>query len=102
MTTEILRWASAASLALALASNGCAQTAKSAGAEAAKGAVPAGTRAELTTLEDPNTRERLAGVLATPEVQRAIDELSAGISRGVVEGLTSEEAKERLAGLVTA
>lgn len=91
----------AAAVVVALASNGCAPSVRAAGASAAEGAVPAGTHSALSTLEDPATRARIAAIVASPEVQRAINDLSAGVSRGVVDGLTSEEVKRRLDELVS-
>jgi hypothetical protein len=53
--------------------------------------VPAATHSALDTMEDQKTRARVAAVLATPEMQQAMQELSGGLSQGVVNGLTSDQ-----------
>jgi hypothetical protein len=69
----------------------CAPTVRSASEQAVKGAAPAAADAGLSILEDQRTRQRLAEVLATPEMQQAMGELSAGLSDGVVKRLGSDE-----------
>lgn len=71
---------------------GCAPTVRGASAEAASAATPAAAEAGLRLLEDPAVRARLAAALATPEVQEALREVSAGVARGVVDGASSELA----------
>ncbi len=51
-------------------------------------------------LEDARTRERMAAVLATPEMQRALADLSGGLSQGVVKGLSSEQLSAEVDKLV--
>jgi hypothetical protein len=104
----VQRWVSVrrAVLALAIACAGtgvasCATAIRSGGSEAAKGATSAVTHESLKELEDPQVRARVAAVLATPEMQRALGELSAGLSRGVVAGLSSEQLSAHIDGLTT-
>ena len=87
-------------LVLTVAVSGCAPTVQAASASAAKGAAPEITNATLGVFEDPQTRERLAKIVASPEVQRAMQDMSAGISEGVVRGLSDEAMEARLDILV--
>lgn len=80
---------------------GCAPNVRAMSADVAKGATPAAAESGLATMEDPETRARLAKVLGTPEMQLAMREVSAGLSRGVVEGLSSEAMEQHLDKLVT-
>ncbi|MBX3188361.1 MAG: hypothetical protein KF819_15190 [Labilithrix sp.] len=75
---------------------GCGATVRSASA----GAAEAATQAAVVTLEDPETRARVGAVLASPEMQRAMRELSAEVSQGVIDGLTDEERDARVQRLV--
>jgi hypothetical protein len=85
-----------------IGASGCAPTVRSATEAAARAGAPAAADATLQVLEDQRMRERLAAVMATPEIQEAIQELSAGVAAGVVKGITTEEmAPERFAGAVT-
>jgi hypothetical protein len=45
----------------------------------------------ISWLEDPKDRQRVANVVATPEIQRAMGEMSSAIVKGVAAGLTSEQ-----------
>lgn len=78
-------------LALTLAAAGCGAAVRSASSEAATGAVPAAANALLGVMDDEQARQRLAAALATPEMQRAMEELSGGLVKGVVMGLSSDE-----------
>ncbi len=69
---------------------GCAPAIRGTSAEAAKGATSGLTQESLAQLEDPQTRARIAAVLGTPEMQKALQELAAGLSEGVVLGLSDE------------
>lgn len=63
-------------------------------AEAARGAPPALTDSTLDVLEDEQTRARIAAVLATPELQQAMQEISRALTDGIVEGLSDERMSE--------
>jgi hypothetical protein len=51
-------------------------------------------------MEDEQTRARVAALLATPEMQRAMQELSGGLTQGVVKGLSSDEMSVHMNKLV--
>lgn len=63
--------------------------------------MPAATESALEQMEDEKTRARVAAVLATPEMQRAMQELSGGLSQGVVNGLTSDQMTAQTDKLVS-
>jgi hypothetical protein len=81
-------------------SGGCAPSVRSASSAAAEGAVPAAAGSALTTLEDQRTRARVAAVLGTPEMQQAMQELSGGLTHGIVNGLSSDEMNAQMTKLV--
>jgi hypothetical protein len=76
---------------VALASVGCKPAIRSASSEIPRAATPALVDTGLEVFEEPETRQRLADVLGTPEMQRAFEELAAGFTRGALQGLSSEE-----------
>jgi hypothetical protein len=102
MRSSIPRWTSAAASALVLAgaASGCAPSVRSASEQAAHAAVPALTQSTIETFEDPETRAAVAGIIATPEVRAVMKEISADLARGVVDGLTEEQASARLSELI--
>lgn len=87
-------------VALSMALVGCAPavrgTAKNATEGAAVGAVQ--------SLSDPATRQRVAEIVGSPEMQKAIRELSDDVTSGVVDAMGSDEIaarSERLARAIT-
>lgn len=68
----------------------CGQTVSSVASQVPRAAAPAISDATLTELEKAATRQRLADVLATPELQRAMREVSSGFTQGIIEGLSSD------------
>jgi len=82
-----------------LAGAGCTPAVHAASAEIPKTATPAVADASLKVLEDPQTRDRIAAVLGTPEVQKALAEISEGLSIGVLDGLSREQLAQRLKDL---
>lgn len=87
------------SILLSLLLMGCGATVRSAANEVPRIAVPITVDEALKTLEDPQTRERVARVMATPEMQRAVQDFGIAVLRGAVEGGSGTEARERLRGL---
>ncbi len=85
---------------LPLGAIACAPSVRSASKAAVQGAAPAAADAGLTMMEDQRTRQRVADIMGTPEVQQAIQELSGGVSAGVVKGLTSDEMTAHMTKLV--
>lgn len=82
-----------------LLSTGCRASIRAAAAEAPHAAVPAAIDESLKAGEDPHTRERVAAVLATPEMQQAIATIAkAAVAAALVEA-TSEASQERVAEL---
>ncbi len=84
---------------------GCGTVLRSASTEVPRAATPVVIDETLRMLEDPETRRRIAAVLASPEVKASIDGLASNLANGALEGLTSDEAKkllEELAGTVAA
>jgi hypothetical protein len=61
--------------------------------------VPAAVDETLNTLDDPGTRTRIADVMGTPEMQRAMSELGAAASQGVIQDFSSEQTDARLDAL---
>jgi len=72
---------------LALAAAGCGSTIRAASTEVPRAATPVFADAALGVLETQQTRQRIDAVLATPEMQHAIAEFGAGVTRGVGEKL---------------
>lgn len=50
-------------------------------------------------MEDQAARERLARIVETPEVQRAMQQLSVGLSKGLMEGLSQQNVDAYVRGL---
>jgi hypothetical protein len=91
-------------LALALTlllSNGCAARARSLAADLPRTAVPATIDETLKAGEDAPTRDRVAQILATPEMHRAIEDVAKTAVVGALDGLNDEESKERIAALTS-
>jgi hypothetical protein len=105
-TTALARAAALAILgAMSLLIAGCGATVRSAAYEGPHIAVPIAVDETLRSLEDPVTRERVARVLATPEMQRAVREVAAAAMDEALAKSSSEEANARLdevVGRVTA
>ena len=53
--------------------------------------------ATMKRLEDPRARQQFADVMATPEMQRAMGEVSSAFVKGVALGLSSDEMAAELA-----
>jgi hypothetical protein len=62
-----------------------------------RAAVPAAVDETLNTLNDPGTRQRVADLMGTPEMQQAVGDLAAAASERVIRDVSSDEADERLA-----
>src|SRR5262249_38654672 len=77
----------------------CASRARSFAADAPRLAIPATVDEGLKAGEDESTRNRLELVLASPEIQQAIEEVAKAAAKGALDGLSSEETNERLASL---
>lgn len=67
---------------------GCAAHVASAAAKVPKVAIPAAVNASLTSLEDPGTRERLAAIAGTPEMQQVIRGFGQSVVQGVLDDPT--------------
>ena len=89
-----------ASLALCLGT-GCAAPVAELSAEIPKAATPAVVEAGLDTLEDPNTRLRMARLLATPEMRAIQRELAAGLLDAALATLGEEERIARIDALTS-
>jgi hypothetical protein len=88
-------------LTLALLCSACAPTVEGASKAAAKGA----TGGSVQTLENPETRRRIAEIAGSPEVQKAIEEIAGEATTGAARALTDDEMAERtrrLAGAIAA
>lgn len=82
---------------------GCGGVIRGASTEVPRAATPVVIDETLRMLEDPETRKRIAAVLASPEVKASIEDLASTFTNGALEGMTTEEAKahlEKLAGTV--
>lgn len=79
-------------LALALLCGGCAPTVESASKTAAKGATTGGVQ----SLQDPETRQRVAEVAGSPEMQKAIEEIAGDATKGAAQALTDDEMTGRM------
>lgn len=77
----------------------CAPTVRSASEEAVKAATPALAQSTLSVMEDQAARERLAPIVETPEVQRAMQQLSVGLAKGLMEGLSQHDVDAYVRGL---
>lgn len=63
---------------------------------AAGGATPAVIDSGLATLNDPETRAQIAELVASPEVERATQQLVANLADGMLAALTEEERAGRI------
>jgi hypothetical protein len=78
---------------------GCAIPAiREAGKQVTAGAVDQG----LVALEDVRTRQRVAEVMASPEVQDAMRDIAAGFTNGMTGAMTTDEALKRFTFLTKA
>jgi hypothetical protein len=90
--------ASALLLALVL-SCGCAMPAiREAGRQVTAGAMDQG----LVALEDARTRQRVAEVMVSPEVQDAMRDIAVGLTNGVTGALTNDDMLKRVTFLTNA
>lgn len=78
-----------------VASAGCTSTVRS----ASRAAVPVIVDETLGAFEDPQNRERVAQILASPEMQAAIRETSHALVRGALEPGTDLKVQEGTAAL---
>jgi hypothetical protein len=85
-------------LTLALLSGACAPTVESASKAAAHGATTGGVQ----SWEDPATRQRVAEIVGSPEMQKAIEEIAGDATKGATQALTDEETTERTRRLASA
>jgi hypothetical protein len=96
--------ARAAALAILVAASmilvGCGATVRSAAQDVPRIAVPIMIDETLRSFEDPATRERVARVLATPEMRRAIQEVTAAAMDGALAKSSSEQVDARLDEIV--
>jgi hypothetical protein len=76
-------------------SAGCAETLRKTAKDAAKDAAPAAVEGSVNAAHQPQTRDRIAEVLADPQIRQATSELSQAIADGVLNSFTE---KERLTG----
>jgi hypothetical protein len=77
-------------MVVALGSSACSPSLRSGSAAVARGAVPAAVDTTLDKLQEPHAREQLAEIFGSPEMKRAMIDLSEGITEGVGEGLGSD------------
>lgn len=93
------RIAKIAALCCLLSAFGCAPTLQGAAKELAKGAAPAAIDEGLKALDEPRTRARIAELLASPEVQKAIRDLAGAATEGVTQALSDAQLANRTAEL---
>ncbi len=85
-------------LAALAACLGCAvPVIREASRQATAGALDQG----MGVLEDPRTRQRVAELMGTPEMQQAMRDVAAGFTNGVTGALTTDEATQRIARLTS-
>jgi hypothetical protein len=89
--------AAAMVFALTAATTSCRPAIGAAAAEVPRAATGPLIDETLQQFEDEATRRRIADVLATPEVQRAMQELSSALTSGAVMGLTREDVAAQVA-----
>lgn len=77
--------------------SGCMPTIRSASVEVPRAATPVVIDEAVRKLEEQATRERIAQIMATPELQRTIRELAAAFVPGALDGLSTEESRDRIA-----
>jgi hypothetical protein len=86
---------------LALAMSGCAARLRSAATELPHQAVPAVIEESVRGAENPELRSRVAAIVETPEVKRAIDAaVKEGVDAALAE-LTSKVSRAKLQSVVT-
>lgn len=83
-------------VALNVSTLGCGSAIERMSTNVPRTATPVVIDESIKALEDQATRERLARVIATPEVQQAVRELASATIPGVLDGLIDEESKARL------
>jgi hypothetical protein len=80
-------------MAVLLLTTSCRATVRSAATEAPRAAVPVVVDETLRAAEDLRTRERVARVLATPEVHQAIAELARAAVAAALESASTTESE---------
>ena len=80
---------------------GCGATVAKLSAEIPKAAAPAAVEASLDTFEDPETRARMARLLATPEIRAIQRELAAGLLDAALSSLGDGERIRRIDALTS-
>jgi hypothetical protein len=81
---------------------GCGATVRSAAKDATAAAVPTAMDQGLKAVENQTSRDRIAEVLGTPEIKKAIQELAASVARGASEALTDEQAVAKTTRIASA
>jgi hypothetical protein len=87
-------------LAAALLSTGCAPAIRQSSAEVAKGAVPATVETTLNKMDEPRTRQQIALIVGSPEMKRAVADLSESFTEGMGDGLGSDAMAANMTKLV--
>jgi len=87
-------------MAMAVSGVGCKAAVRDAASEVPRAAAPSLTKATVETFEDPQLRDRIADILASPEMQRGFEEASAAIAKGVAQGLTDAQLAEQLRAMI--
>jgi hypothetical protein len=98
MRNEVVNGSLAFALTALLAA-GCAGRVEELAADVPRAAVPVAVDEVLKAGEDAGTRDRVAQILATPEMQQAIREIARGAVEGAIDEMSSEESQERIATL---
>jgi hypothetical protein len=76
---------------------GCGATIRSAASEAPRVAVPIVIDETVKSMEDPAMRERVARVMATPEMQQVIRQIAAAATAGALDEASTDGESARLA-----
>jgi hypothetical protein len=87
-------------VACAFGAAGCAPAVRQSSAEVAKGAVPATVDTTLNKLEEQRTRQQLMNIMGSPEMKRAVAELSESFTEGIGDGLGSDAMAANMTNLV--
>jgi hypothetical protein len=85
----------------ALLANGCGVWAASAAPKAVRTATPVAIDESLKTFDDPANRERVANLMGSPEMQRAMVALGTAAAEGAVDTASSGDSEQRLTQLTT-
>lgn len=93
------RIAKIALVCLLWAACACGASIQSAAKEVTKGAAPAAVTGGLQALDEPATRARIAELMASPEVQKAVRDLAGAATAGATKALTDSQLAKRTAEL---